>query len=569
VTLDADHDAVIECTARHQVVLAPPGAGKTHLSVRLAGYLAGDISRHSRILLLTFSRQARAQLEREAAAQLNAAARQRVEITNYHRLFWNVVRSYRRVLGLPMDLDIGSSQRRKQVLNSASPSAATLIARHRGLPESLAEHAFPEFQDARTPGQEDLCLLLSAIEAEYRRGSLVFDDLGALFWRLFEAQPTVAEAYVERYPIVIADEHQDATALQDSVARRFGSERLVVLGDTMQLIHRYRGASLERFQAHRDDCDIEHKLRTAHRWRRANSVGEPWIKEVRKAMYGGNGRPGRPMRGFSKRIYVESRGTRGVAQRVVDEVRDAWPNVGSVAVLTRRRNDLVEIEKQLLRRGYFPRRIGNHDFEDLRRDIEQLRDLTSVARVRKRVLDRVYRLVPTLAPRVRNQLRRRLRRDAIDRSRAPTWVTPYLDAMEPVYAHGAAGYVHAFSALLVVCESEGFHCPSQQQTRTLHDAAARRPLGSELSTVISTYAEAAMQAAMAPQRTERGIFLMTAHQAKGKEFDAVIIAKLSAEEWPNDEQTRKLLYVALTRATHRWCLIAPHEGPSELLSRLP
>ena len=51
---------------RHQVIVAPPGTGKTHLSVRLAGRLADGLAAHERVLLLTFSRQARAQLEREA-----------------------------------------------------------------------------------------------------------------------------------------------------------------------------------------------------------------------------------------------------------------------------------------------------------------------------------------------------------------------------------------------------------------------------------------------------------------------------------------------------------------------
>src|SRR4051794_17963089 len=98
---DPDHDAVVSCKEQHQVVVAPPGTGKTHVSVRIADALVDDLAPHARVLLLTFSRQARAQLEREARRQLPAPRRARIEITNYHRLCWQAVHAYRRLLGLP------------------------------------------------------------------------------------------------------------------------------------------------------------------------------------------------------------------------------------------------------------------------------------------------------------------------------------------------------------------------------------------------------------------------------------------------------------------------------------
>lgn len=105
---DPDHDAVCASTARHRVVVAPPGTGKTHLAVRLAGTLAAmlppspvpDSTIGGRVLLLTFSNQARSQLETEAGRQLTLAQRHRIEITNYHRLFWHAARAHCTALGL-------------------------------------------------------------------------------------------------------------------------------------------------------------------------------------------------------------------------------------------------------------------------------------------------------------------------------------------------------------------------------------------------------------------------------------------------------------------------------------
>lgn len=58
---------------------------------------------------------------------------------------------------------------------------------------------------------------------------------------------------------------------------------------------------------------------------------------------------------------------------------------------------------------------------------------------------------------------------------------------------------------------------------------------------------------------------MTAHQAKGKEFDAIVLADASARYWPDDEETRRLFYVAIIRAKARWTIIAPDRGDSPLL----
>ena len=69
-------------------------------------------------------------------------------------------------------------------------------------------------------------------------------------------------------------------------------------------------------------------------------------------------------------------------------------------------------------------------------------------------------------------------------------------------------------------------------------------------------------------RTDRGLLLMTAHQAKGKEFDAVVIADAIKRFWPDDEETLRLFYVAVTRASTSWDVITTDGGASPLLANL-
>lgn len=53
-------------------------------------------------------------------------------------------------------------------------------------------------------------------------------------------------------------------------------------------------------------------------------------------------------------------------------------------------------------------------------------------------------------------------------------------------------------------------------------------------------------------RQPRGLYLLTCHEAKGREFDMVILPYVSDQIFPDDdEEQRQLLYVALTRARQR------------------
>jgi superfamily I DNA/RNA helicase len=225
---DPDHDAVCAAGGQHLVVVAPPGTGKTCLSIRLGGVHAAELRPEQRVLLLTFSNQARVQLEKEAARQLTPELRTRVEVTNYHRFFYRAVRAYLRALGLPLTADLWSSESRQKAPAVLDAKLASRLRKDEIL-YSLAEFRFPEFRDERTPDDGVLERLLEVVDAENAAGRLVFDDLGALFWRLVTTHPSVDAAYRHRYPVVIADEHQDASELQDALVRRLGDERRIVL----------------------------------------------------------------------------------------------------------------------------------------------------------------------------------------------------------------------------------------------------------------------------------------------------------------------------------------------------
>lgn len=141
--------------------------------------------------------------------------------------------------------------------------------------------------------------------------------------------------------------------------------------------------------------------------------------------------------------------------------------------------------------------------------------------------------------------------------------------LKPLYQQGTGQYVNSVIAALDVCRERGHHLPRIEAVRALRvTAGASTANGLELETVLARYAENVAKAAQIAPRLGRGLFVMTAHQAKGKEFAVVIIVNASARHFRDDEEGRRLFYVAITRASQRWVVIAPDQNSSPLMEHL-
>lgn len=567
---DAEHDAVCASRVHHQVVVAPPGTGKTTVSVRLAAELLPDLAAHARVLVLTFSKEARTQLEREAARQLPPAARRRIEITNYHRFLLQGVAAYRRALGLAERLDPGSSTRRRGALEAVDRDAVRRLDReHSGLIDALGEHAFEPFRDERTPAPELLDPLLEVVDNEQRAGRLVFDDFGALFWRLLEEFPIVERAYLARYPVVIADEHQDASALQDALVRRLGTVRLTVLADPMQLIHGFRGARMERLDRHREECDEELLLNTPHRWHGSEHLAE-WLLAVRARLMGEQAEVVRPAELHVVRTNA-AHGTGPIKAQVRAAIlRSRADGLRRIGVIVTTNNDARDFRGYLTREGLRPRQIGGNDFEEARTDIEQLPLLTDPQTLALHALERVQALVPSLAPNIATQIRGRLRENAVNLPGAGDLARCVLRAFECLYTNGPASYFDAVVGALNALAERDFHLPRADAVWALRDTAqALAGQNADLDAAIAAYADRVVAAAhITAPRLGNGVFVLTAHQAKGKEFDTVILANPLERHYEETDEGRRLFYVAVTRATSRWVVVAPDGNATPLLQTL-
>jgi superfamily I DNA/RNA helicase len=563
---DLEQEAVIEDAVARCVVVAPPGTGKTALAARLAARDADAAAAHERVLVLTFSNQAQGRLETEANATLTRLQRQRVVVTNYHKFFWSAITAYATALGLPTEYGLSSSRRRLSILRGADSAAVESLETRRYLLDSIAEQAHPDLAPQTGLSDTQTERLLSAVAGEHARGHLVFDDFGALFWTLLKRFPAVRAAYKARYPFLIADEHQDASGLQDAVVREFGNRRRVVLADPMQLIHGWRGADEQRLQAHRLECEREYTLNTPHRWHGDEADLGQWLLDVRKRLWGepADTPAPRQVRVVATEPTHGHNGMLSAARMAVHRALEDGSS--SVAVLARTRDDVVRLRDHLTSRGLRPRQIGATDsFERSISLIEELpelrdRDLAS------RALEAICSLVPSVDRTVQRQAAGRLGPAGLRKAGAGREALPILEAIEQVYLAGREGF---FSAVVDGCRrlvASGHHMPSPDEY-ALYEVVARAEL-STFADQLSLFGARVGAMTRTARRSDRGVLTMTIHQAKGREFDSVILYSALDTSFRPTRDDIRLFYVAVTRGIRDWTFVTLTGRQTPLLAAL-
>ena len=219
----------------------------------------------------------------------------------------------------------------------------------------------------------------------------------------------------------------------------------------------------------------------------------------------------------------------------------------------------------LSKKGLFPRQVGTQDFEDARQDIEQLPLLATARSIAAQCLTRLQTLVPTLPIALVKQVCARLGDHGATLARAGTKALPILKALEPIYSEGPRAYFEALDAALKSCEEAGHHLPRKEAVRALRMTVNCMNHRDTFESLVERYSQAVLMAAHAAPPIERGLLVMTAHQAKGKEFDAVVLADAMDRYWRDNAESRRLFYVALTRATKSLTIVAPDRSASPLV----
>ena len=123
-----------------------------------------------------------------------------------------------------------------------------------------------------------------------RPGGIPFADLSTKTVELFTRAPTIARAVSSCFPLIILDEHQDASKAQHDVIRllrEIGTSRLRIFGDPMQALHVGDAEGYVAWDDLRAFADVNTELEEPHRWKDAPALGQ-WLKAARTTLKAGN-----------------------------------------------------------------------------------------------------------------------------------------------------------------------------------------------------------------------------------------------------------------------------------------
>ncbi len=559
---------------RPLLVIAGAGSGKTNTLAYRVAHLVRCGADPQRILLLTFSRRAAAEMERRTAQLLQlglgASARHGAGILRWAGTFHSVgarlLREYATRIGLDESftiLDRGDAEdliaiaRHELGLGATErrfPAKATCLAIYSRTVNGEAplvgvlERDYPWC----VPWQGELAKLFGAyVDAKQAQHVLDYDDL-LLYWAHMVGEPALAQEIGERFDHVLVDEYQDTNRLQASIllAMKPDGRGVTVVGDDAQSIYSFRAATVRNILDFPQRFSPPARVVTLDRNYRSTQA----ILDASNAVIG------LARERFTKNLWTERASS--VRPQLVT-VRDEGDQARCVAerVLERRERGMAL------------------------KSAAHVKDALSVLRwadnPRNRLAGfRAVRLVPGVGPATAARLL-----DAL--GAAP-------DVLSALHAFTAPAAARAdwppLLALLRALRAVDSRWPAELETvtrwyaphlnRLYDDAPVREGDLAQLVQIASTYAsrerfltemaldppDATSDRSGAALKDDDYLILSTIHSAKGQEWKAVQVLNVVDGCIPSDmstattgevEEERRLLYVAMTRAKEELSLLLP------------
>ena len=591
------------------LIIAGAGSGKTNtLAHRVAHLIVGGADPR-RILLMTFSRRAAAEMNRRVERICNRVMNGNGSVMSdaltwagtFHGIGARLLRDYAEQIGLDPAFTIHDREDSADLMNlvrhergfskteSRFPAKGTCLsiysrAVNAELPlDDVLRLAFPWCSGWEKQLRE---LFAAYVEAKQAQNVLDYDDL-LLYWVQLASEPALADDIGDRFDHVMVDEYQDTNRLQASIllSLKPGGRGLTVVGDDAQSIYSFRAATIrnildfpQQFSPPAEVITLDRNYRSTQPiLSAANGVIELASERFTKNLWTERQSADRPR---LVTVRDEADQARYVAYHVL-EFREVGVALKQQAVLFRASHHSGPLEVELTRRNIPFVKFGGLKFLDA----AHVKDMLAVLRFVQNPLDRVagFRLMqilpgvgPTSAQRV------------LDRMASEAEPIAALSSI-PAPARSGGDWT-GFVALLQQLRSGGSGWPAEIEAARLwyephlerihEDAAIRNADLLQLEQIASGYAsrerflteltldppDATSDQPGVPHLDEDYLILSTIHSAKGQEWKNVFVLNTVDGCIPIDlgvgskeeiEEERRLLYVAMTRAKDSLHLITP------------
>ena len=254
------------CDTPPLLIIAGAGSGKTNTLAHRVAFLIRQGVAAERILLLTFTRRAAAEMKRRVE-RISARARDQggppaalVWSGTFHSIGARLLRLHAHNIGLDPAFTILDREDGADLLNllrdelglsgqkSRFPKKQTCLAIYSYVMNAqlpLGEVLRRTFPWCESWEGELRRLFGAYVAAKQRQSLLDYDDL-LLYWAQMMGAPELAPLVAERFDHVLVDEYQDTNALQASIllGLRPTGRGLTVVGDDAQAIYSFRAATV-------------------------------------------------------------------------------------------------------------------------------------------------------------------------------------------------------------------------------------------------------------------------------------------------------------------------------------
>jgi len=591
------------------LVIAGAGSGKTNtLAARVVRLVIAGAD-PQRILLLTFSRRAAAEMARRVGALLHTclglrsgqASPQMPWAGTFHSVGARLLREYAGLIGLSDAFTIVDGGDAEDLMGWVRQQSGLSTTRNRFPLKGTCLAIYSRAVNSQTTLRDQLVqhypwcaqweaelgqLFAGYVAEKQRQQVLDYDDL-LLYWSHMMAEPTLARHVGERFDHVLVDEYQDTNRLQAAIlhAMKPDGHGLTVVGDDAQSIYSFRAADVrnildfaDRFTPPARVVKLERNYRSTQPILAAsNAVIAEAKQRHAKALWTDRGCSEKPL---LVAVEDDAAQARWVVDRVLEH-RESGLRLTSQAVLFRASHHSAALELELARRNVPFVKFGGLKFLEA----AHVKDVVSVLRwaenPRNRLAGcRAALLVAGIGPATVQRLL-----NEMDASAAP--------------AEAFASFAPAPSArdewallrdLVVQLRSSRDAWPDElahvhrwyapQLERLYDDARTRRADLTQLEHIAEGFrsrerflTELALDPPQAtsgqagdPHLDEDYLILSTIHSAKGQEWQSVHILNAVDGCIPSDlmtgsseliEEERRLLYVAMTRARRHLHLLVP------------
>ena len=591
------------------LVIAGAGSGKTNTLAHRVAHLILKGADPRRILLMTFSRRAAAEMGRRVERICGEVLGKNSGIMadalawsgTFHGIGARLLRDYAEQIGIDPAFSIHDREDSADLMNlvrhdlgfskteSRFPTKGTCLTIYSRAVNSEMElplvlrDAFPWCATWEKQLRE---LFACYVESKQSQNVLDYDDL-LLYWAQMVAEPMIAEDIGSRFDHVLVDEYQDTNKLQSSIllALKPTGQGLTVVGDDAQSIYSFRAATVRNildfpaaFSPAANIVTLDRNYRSTQPiLAAANAVIDLASERFTKNLWTERESPERPR---LVTVRDENDQARYVADKVLDN-REEGVKLKSQAVLFRASHHSGPLEVELTRRNIPFVKFGGLKFLDSAHVKDMLAALRFAQNPRDRVAGfRLMQILPGVGPSTAQKVLDHMAEDpspvaALAAMPAPPrsgddW-TSFVSTMQQLKT-GKAGWP---------AEIELVRQWYEPHLERLHeDASARLADLIQLEQIAGGYAsrerflteltldppDATSDQAGVPLLDEDYLILSTIHSAKGQEWTKVFMLNVIDGCIPSDlavgttaeiEEERRLLYVAMTRAKDSLDLVVP------------